>query len=297
MNRLHKFLNKKNSRFFKCFKDIYDSSEAERFEQSDIRLNSLNFYLYYVNENYKNTFDLLQIKKKTCNNIEYSIVKDFFTDTWFFICKQLIVFYIHPHDFEDFYLTFLFSPEYKMEIYKTETHYIAFCISHTSNDIANINKFLLYNNSDVRYIILSNIIKDQNIHKEEELQEEELQEEMDGENNDNQEDGDLEEENNDNQEDGDLEEENNDNQEELQEETDGEVINHIVYPDNLEYCGIVILNTDILSRLNNIKYDIKYHATIGYGDTNNDLLTIVNIILQYFKHNTYLPLNYLFMHN
>ena len=166
MNRLHKFLNKKNSKFFKCFKDIYDSSEAERFEQSDIRLNSLNFYLYYVNENYKNTFDLLQIKRRTCNNIQYSIVKDFFTDTWFFICKQLVVFYIHPRDFEDFYLTFLFSSEYKMEIYKTETYYIVFCISHTSDDIADINRFLLYNNSDIRYIILSNIIKDQTIQKD-----------------------------------------------------------------------------------------------------------------------------------
>lgn len=284
MNRLHKFLNKKNSKFFKCFKDIYDSSEAERFEQSDIRLNSLNFYLYYVNENYKNTFDLLQIKKKTCNNIQYSIVKDFFTDTWFFICKQLVVFYIHPRDFEDFYLTFLFSSEYKMEIYKTETYYIVFCISHTSDDIADINRFLLYNNSDIRYIILSNIIKDQTIQKDAN------QEDLDG----DREPHDLEE-NNDNQEDNGNDLEEKVNQEELQEEIDGEVINHIVYPDNLEYCGIFILNTDILSRLNNIKYDIKYHVTIGYGDTNNDLLTIVNIILHYFKHNTYLPLNYLVM--
>jgi hypothetical protein len=52
--------------------------------------------------------------------------------------------------------------EFKMLVYKTHSHYIVFCISHKPNEINDIKKFLLYNNNDIRYTILSFFINNNN---------------------------------------------------------------------------------------------------------------------------------------
>ena len=93
---------------------------------------------------------------KVPQNITYQIVKDSFTETWFFTCDKLVVLHIHKNDIDDFYNTWKTSCFYKFVIYKDlEEYYVVFCISHTSDQIRNYLNFLVSNNHDPRYLIFS----------------------------------------------------------------------------------------------------------------------------------------------
>lgn len=150
----YKFIKILKSDFFKFFKDTYRSYQIDKTDEYIFRLDFLNFYLYCFDENYKKTLKLLQIKQIIQPNIKFTILKEQTTNTWFFVSEDLIVFHINFNDFEDFYLSFMYS-DFQMHIYKTHSHYIIFCVSHTSQEINDIKKFLLYNNNDIRYTILS----------------------------------------------------------------------------------------------------------------------------------------------
>ena len=160
MNHYRKFLKVIKSDLFKFFKDAYRSFQIDKTDEYIFRLDFLNFYLYCFDENYKNSLRLLPIKQNIQPIIKYNILKEQVTNTWFFVCDDIIIFYINFNDFEDFYLSFVYS-EYKMIVYKTHSHYIIFCISHKSNQIKDIKNFLLYNNNDIRYTILSFFINDE----------------------------------------------------------------------------------------------------------------------------------------
>ena len=154
MNHYRKFLKVIKSDLFKFFKDAYRSFQIDKTDEYIFRLDFLNFYLYCFDENYKNSLKLLPIKQIIQPTIKYNILKEQDTNTWFFVCDDLIIFYINFNDFEDFYLSFVYS-HFKMFVYKTHSHYIIFCVSHKPNEIKDIKSFLLYNNNDIRYTILS----------------------------------------------------------------------------------------------------------------------------------------------
>lgn len=158
----YKFLRLIKLDLFKFFKDTYKSYQIDKTDEYIFRLDFLNFYLYCFDENYKKSLHLLQIKKH--DNLGFSILKEQTTNALFFVSEDLIVFYINFNDFEDFYLSFIYS-DYKMHIYKTHLHYIIFCVSHKSSEIDDIKKFLLYNNNDIRYTILSFFINNNNLNK------------------------------------------------------------------------------------------------------------------------------------
>ena len=89
------------------------------------------------------------------NNITYQIVKDSFTETWFFTCNKLVILYISKNAIDDFYNTWMFSRIYKFVIYQDLEYYIVFCISHTSDQIRNYLDFLVNNNHNPKYLIFS----------------------------------------------------------------------------------------------------------------------------------------------
>lgn len=157
----YKFLKILKSDLFKFFKDTYRSYQIDKTDEYIFRLDFLNFYLYCFNENYKKTLQLLKIKQIIQPTVKFSILKEKTTNTWFFVCDDLIIFHINFNDFEDFYLSFMYS-HFKMDIYKTHSHYIIFCVSHKADEIDDIKKFLLYNNNDIRYTILSFFINNDN---------------------------------------------------------------------------------------------------------------------------------------
>lgn len=114
------------------------------------------FYLYmkkYINTNIiKNyTFTGGNLKQ----DITYQIIKDSFTETWFFTCNKLVILYIHKNNISDFYNTWIFSRFYKFVIYKDLEYYVVFCISHSSDQIRNYLDFLVNNNHDPKYLIFS----------------------------------------------------------------------------------------------------------------------------------------------
>lgn len=238
-----KFLKKCKTDFSKCLQDIYDT-ENDTYESLNSRIDSLNFYLYYFNENHLDTLNPLVLKTKEC----YCILKEQYTETWFFISKDLVVFYIKEIDFEDFYLSFVYSETYKMMIYKTEMYYIAFCVSHKSSDIYDIKRFLISNNNDIRLTILSYFIT------ENERTRDECNSKPD-----------------------------------ITEETEM----NMIYPNDLEYHGIVILNRDIFSYLDKKKYNLHFDSVIGYGCEIPELMNMIKTIQMYIDNNKYLPCHYL----
>lgn len=239
-----KYLKKCKTELSKCLQDIYNT-ETDIYDNINSRLDSLDFYLYYFNEHYKQILKPLILK----TNEHYCIIKEQFTEIVFFVSKDLIVFYIKPQDYEDFYLSFVYSENYKMLIYKTKEYYIAFCISHTSRDICNIKRFLLMNNNDIRLTILSYFINETKNDK-------------------------------------------SDNVNEMIYYND-EIVKHMIYPNDLEYRGIVILNKDIFSYLDKKQYKLYFDSIIGYGEEKPELVDLVNVIKMYIDNNTYMPPHFL----
>jgi hypothetical protein len=247
----YKFLKIIKSDLFKFFKDTYRSFQSDKTDEYIFRLDYLNFYLYCFAENYKNLLKISPIKQNIQSN--YSILKEQTTNTLFFVCDDIVIFHIKFNDFEDFYLSFMYS-EFKMLVYKTHSHYIIFCVSHKSTEINDIKNFLLYNNNDIRYTILSFFIN----------------------NNDN------------------FNKSKKPNKTIIKEyatEYSKPIIynDNLKYsgiiPLNIDYKSI---------RINNIKkYCLTFNCTIGLGTHQEKLLEIVNIILECIKINTYLPCNYI----
>lgn len=248
----YKFLKIIKSDLFKFFKDTYRSYQIDKTDEYIFRLDFLNFYLYCFDNDYKKKLNLLQIKRTIQPTIQFSILKEQNTNTWFFVCKDLIVFHINLNDFEDFYLSFMYS-DFKMHIYKTHLYYIIFCVSHKPHEIDDIKKFLLYNNNDIRYTILSFFINNNFNNNFNNLTKKSKK----------------------------IKKKNyvrpiiyNDNLK----------YNGIIAL-NIDYKSLRINNIK--------KYNLTFHCTVGLGVDQPQLIETINIILEYIKNNTYLPCNYI----
>lgn len=142
--------------FLKKFK--YDESDI--FDVNN-KINHLKYYICYFYLYLKKYINTNIIKKynipflNASNNITYQIVKDSFTETWFFTCDKLVILYISKYEIDDFYNTWMFSRIYKFVIYQDLEYYVVFCISHTSDQIRNYLEFLVNNNYDPKYLIFS----------------------------------------------------------------------------------------------------------------------------------------------
>lgn len=160
MLRIKKYnkINKNSMiQFLKKFK--YDETDIFDTKIYDLKYYICYFYLYlkkYINTNIIKKYNIYNIPfLNASNNITYQIVKDSFTETWFFTCDKLVILYISKNAIDDFYNTWMFSRIYKFVIYQDLEYYIVFCISHTSDQIRNYLEFLVNNNHNPKYLIFS----------------------------------------------------------------------------------------------------------------------------------------------
>jgi hypothetical protein len=156
MLRAKKFAVKKKNPVNKFLKDINTDDSYSVSEKID----SIRFYIYYFDLYFKASLQFEIIKEYNKNFIPYTIIKESCTETWFLVCEQLVMFYIHENDIEEFYLSFLFNELYKFVIYydNNQKCYIAFCVSHTSNEIHTPLEFFTGNNYYSKYFVLSHFL-------------------------------------------------------------------------------------------------------------------------------------------
>lgn len=173
MLRIKKYNNINKNSMIKFLKKI-------KYDESDIfdvynKIDNLKYYICYfyftlkkyINTNIIKKYNIDDLEKKpysltidspflnVSNNITYQIVKECFTETWFFTCNKLVVLYISKNEITDFYNTWINSRIYKFVIYQDLEYYVVFCISHTSDQIRNYLEFLVNNNHNPKYLIFS----------------------------------------------------------------------------------------------------------------------------------------------
>jgi hypothetical protein len=122
------------------------------------KMNSYDWYIHYFYYYIKKDMTLKIISKNAFNQLKYQIVKELKTDTRFFVCPKLIIFYISEKDFQEFCFSFINSDLYSFMIFKTDIYYVAICTSHTSDMIDDLKHFLISNNTSLSYFILSNFL-------------------------------------------------------------------------------------------------------------------------------------------
>ena len=160
MLRAKKFSVKKKIPVNKFLKDINTDDCYSVSEKND----SIRFYIHYFDLYFKESLQFEIIKEYNKNvipyTIPYTIIKESCTETWFLVCEQLVMFYINKNDIEEFYLSFLFNELYKFVIYydNNQKCYIAFCVSHTSNEIDTPLEFFTGNNYYPKYFVLSHFL-------------------------------------------------------------------------------------------------------------------------------------------
>ena len=156
MLRAKKFAVKKKTPINKFLKDINTDDCYSVSEKND----SIRFYIHYFDLYFKESLQFEIIKEYNKNVIPYTIIKESCTETWFLVCEQLVMFYINENDIEEFYLSFLFNELYKFVIYydNNQKCYIAFCVSHTSNEIDTPFEFFTGNNYYPKYFVLSHFL-------------------------------------------------------------------------------------------------------------------------------------------
>jgi hypothetical protein len=162
MLRVNKFAVKKKNPLNKFLKDINTDDSYSVSEKID----SIKFYIHYFDLYFKEylQFEIIKEYKKSNQNnksIPYTIIKESCTETWFLVCEQLVMFYINENDIEEFYLSFLFNKMYKFIIYydNNQKCYIAFCVSHTRDDICTPLAFFVGNNYYSKYFVLSHFLQ------------------------------------------------------------------------------------------------------------------------------------------
>ena len=92
------------------------------------------------------------------NNLEYSVLKEEFTNTYFLSFPHIIIFHINDIHYPIFSDKYLNDDNYLFHIYKSENLYHIICFSHVKNDLDDLYlKFCLENYSCTRTILLSSI--------------------------------------------------------------------------------------------------------------------------------------------
>jgi len=95
--------------------------------------------------------------------INYSIVKECSTNTWFFVCPTLMIMYFNEDEYLEFKNSFYNSVNYKFYVIKTEyineidCKYIIVCTSHYKENF-DYKKFLINHKCEIFYFILSNVL-------------------------------------------------------------------------------------------------------------------------------------------
>lgn len=156
MLRIKKYTMKNRNtmiRFLKNF-EYDDSDDFDVCNKMDsVKYSICYFYLYL-----KKYLDIRVIKDTSpstdTSHIPYKIIKDSFTETWFFTCSKMIILYINGDDIQDFYCKYK-SSKYKFLIYQDFDYYLVFCTSHTSDQIRNYLGFLVDNNTNPKYLLFS----------------------------------------------------------------------------------------------------------------------------------------------
>lgn len=173
MLRARKFAKKKNNPLNKFLREI----EIEKSYSTIETVDSVTCYIDYFNLYIKQFLQIEMVKESVFyykdhrkdhqeeRSLFYKIKKDFATDTWFLTCSNLVTFYIDEGDIDEFYLSFVFSKLYKFVIYQYGKYYIAFCISHTKDEMCRLHKdqddlsnFFMVNKHDPKFFILSHFL-------------------------------------------------------------------------------------------------------------------------------------------
>lgn len=162
MLRIKKYtmINKHNMiRFLKTF--VYD--DYDDFDTCN-KLQTIKYAICYFFLYMKKYLDINIIKQDTNHSdINYQIVKENFTETWFFTCKDMIIIYITQDEISEFYNKYISSYNYKFVIYRQFDYYIAFCVSHKSNELIDCLNFLVNNYYDPKYLLFSCFLKKPNL--------------------------------------------------------------------------------------------------------------------------------------
>lgn len=139
-----------NRFFFQLNRSLpFDPEEYDQFFQCS---------LDYFNEKILDSFQLEEVQDGQVENINYSVCKEYRTNAWFFMCDKLIILHIKPNVYDDFVFCQNTLDYYTYVVYKSPSYYIVFCTSHTTDQV-NLAKFLVDNNCEVRYAIMSCVFK------------------------------------------------------------------------------------------------------------------------------------------
>lgn len=158
MLKIKRLLSIKNRDFNRYLNSVitdYTTSVIQRYES--IVLNAYYIYFYYYND-FKCSLHKSITFRYDNIDIDYVIKKEVNTDTWILVCDTLVVLYIKQKDIDEFCSLYENSDVYNFVLYKYNLDYIAFCTSHTINDIDDPTHFYLINNTNEKYLILSYLV-------------------------------------------------------------------------------------------------------------------------------------------
>lgn len=163
MLRIKKYTMKNRNTMIQFLKN-FEYDESDDFDACN-KMDSVKYSICYFYLYLKKYLDI-RVIKDTLNttdtsNIPYKIIKDSFTETWFFTCSKMIVLYVNEDDIHDFYDKYRYS-KYKFLIYQDSDYYIIFCTSHTSDQIQDNLEFLVNNNVNPKYLLFSCFFENMN---------------------------------------------------------------------------------------------------------------------------------------
>jgi hypothetical protein len=106
----------------------------------------------YFRTDLRPSLSMTDIQDGEVNGITYKIRREEKTNAWFFTCDKMLVLHIKPDFYDDFVFCQTMLDHYTFEVYKSSTHYIAFCTSNMCDEV-NMAKFMLDNECDLRYAV------------------------------------------------------------------------------------------------------------------------------------------------
>lgn len=156
---MKKFINKKNNSLNKEIESI--TKKCERyFYSTRYKIYCYNNLLSKFNKHKSKYLDLFYYKTdNNVNNINYSIVKECSTNTWFFVSPRLMIMYFNEDEYLEFKKIFDNCIYYKFYVIKTgytDCKYIIVCSSHYKENFD--KKFFINHKCQIFYFILSNAL-------------------------------------------------------------------------------------------------------------------------------------------
>lgn len=163
-NRMKKFINQKNNSLNKEIDSVTKKCKGNFYYSTRYKIHCYKSLLSKFNKNKSKYLDLFYYKTDShINTINYSIVKECSTNTWFFVCPTLMIMYFNEEEYLEFKKFFSNSITYKFCVIKTEyineidCKYIIVCSSHYKKNFDKKN-FLIDHKCEIFYFILSNVL-------------------------------------------------------------------------------------------------------------------------------------------